>query len=94
MHHATQPFPTPKNYTKPHSKPYSKSGDNMVMDPIVKMYDIRTMKSLAPIAFPSGPSFLRFHPKFSSTLFVTSLMGQVQICDIGGANMNDKFFQV
>lgn len=40
-------------------------------DPMVKAYDLRTMRALPPIPFPLGPYLCRFHPLFS-TLLVAS----------------------
>jgi hypothetical protein len=41
------------------------------LEPAVKVWDVRaTPRPLAHISFPGGPAFLRFLPKFSSTLLM------------------------
>lgn len=37
------------------------------------------------VAFPAGPSLLRFHPKFSSTILVASSSGTFTLADTSGA---------
>lgn len=70
------------------------------MDPLVKVYDIRmTIRSLAPIPFPSGPMFLKMHPTLSSTCIVGSQTGQFQMCDVSSLTMGSfappsHFYQV
>ncbi|KAJ3043872.1 poly(A)-specific ribonuclease [Rhizophlyctis rosea] len=65
----------------------------MVVDPMVKLFDIRTMKSLPPLPFPVGPSLLKFHPKLSGTILAASQSGQFQICDVANQSSNVSFFQ-
>lgn len=64
----------------------------MSFDAMIKLYDIRTMRTLPPISFPSGPNHLLFHPKLSSTILAASQTGQFQICDVSNVS-NIKFFQ-
>ncbi|KAJ3219092.1 poly(A)-specific ribonuclease [Dinochytrium kinnereticum] len=71
-----------------------KRGDQMMIEPMIKLYDIRTMRSLPPIPFPAGPYFLKFHPTLSSTVFTSSQTGQLQICDIESPSTNVQFYQV
>ncbi|CAB4393897.1 unnamed protein product [Rhizophagus irregularis] len=66
---------------------------NLIIDPLVKVYDIRTMRPLVPMPFPTGPCFLKMHPKLSTTVFIASRSGQFHVCDIG--NTSDiHFYQV
>ncbi|KAG6850532.1 hypothetical protein H0H93_012148 [Arthromyces matolae] len=51
-------------------------------DPLVKIYDLRTMRSLPPIAFSSGPAFLQVLPKRASTIAIVSSQGLVNVVDI------------
>ncbi|KAG0150617.1 hypothetical protein CROQUDRAFT_38040 [Cronartium quercuum f. sp. fusiforme G11] len=53
-----------------------------VRDPLVKVFDVRALRPLPPINFPSIPSLVRFHPRMSSTLFIASALGQLEILDI------------
>ncbi|ORX52131.1 hypothetical protein BCR36DRAFT_582638 [Piromyces finnis] len=55
---------------------------NMALDPMIKLFDIRTMKSLDPISLENGPSFLKFHPKYSSMLTSISQSGELIIVNI------------
>ncbi len=65
-----------------------------VLDPVVKVYDVRTMRPLSPIAFPPGALFLKFHPKFSSSLFIVSQNGQLQLCEAQGDLTNVQMYHV
>ncbi|KAJ3104577.1 poly(A)-specific ribonuclease [Phlyctochytrium planicorne] len=73
---------------------FSVRGEHMIIEPMIKLYDIRTMKSLPPIPFPNGPYFLKFHPLLKSTLFTSSQTGHLQICDIESPSSNVQFFQL
>ena len=54
-----------------------------VRDSFVKVFDLRMMRSLAPIPFANGPAVIKIHPKFSSFLYTCTPTGQFQSCDIG-----------
>lgn len=61
---------------------------SLIMDPLVKVYDIRmSVRTLAPIPFPSGPMFLKMHPTLSTTCLVASQTGQFQMCDVSSLIM-------
>lgn len=61
---------------------YSQRHGSYVLDPLVSVYDLRTLKPIAPIAFPAGASFVRLHPKLSTVAFVASKSGQIQVLDM------------
>lgn len=71
-----------------------------MVDPLVKVYDIRmSIRALAPIPFPSGPIFLRMHPRLSTTVFIVSQSGQFQVCDVSNLAMGlhapaGQFYQI
>ncbi|MBW0476095.1 hypothetical protein O181_015810 [Austropuccinia psidii MF-1] len=65
-----------------------------VRDPLVKVFDIRALKPLPPITFPSIPAHLRFHPRMPSTLFITSSIGQLQILDLANPLPTSSFYQL
>ncbi|CAG8494661.1 13748_t:CDS:10 [Funneliformis mosseae] len=69
---------------------FSARHGNLIIDPLVKVYDIRTMRPLVPMPFPTGPCFLKMHPKLSTTVFIVSQSGQFHVCDIG--NTSDIHF--
>jgi PAB-dependent poly(A)-specific ribonuclease subunit 2 len=62
-------------------------------DPLVRVYDIRTMRSLAPIAFTLGPAFINVLPRRHSSIVITSREGVVNIADVN-APAATEFYQV
>ncbi len=62
-------------------------------DPLVKIYDLRTLKALPPIPFSTGPAFITRFPNRPSTLAITSNQGLVQIVDSSNPASNE-FHQV
>ncbi|CCH46608.1 PAB-dependent poly(A)-specific ribonuclease subunit 2 [Wickerhamomyces ciferrii] len=72
---------------------FSQRHGTYVLDPLVNVYDLRTLKPLAPIAFPAGASFVRLHPKLSSVAFIASKTGQLQIVDMFNPT-NVSLFQI
>lgn len=64
-------------------------------DPLVKVFDVRQAgRALQHLPFPPGPTRLRFHPKFSSTLLVIAASGAVMLSDVQGGGGNFKNYQV
>ena len=63
-------------------------------DPLVKVYDIRTMRPLPPIPFSDGPAFINILPKRSSSLVITSNHGLVNIVNVLNPNSGSEFYQV
>lgn len=64
-------------------------------DPLVKVFDVRQAgRALTHLPFPPGPTRLRFHPKFSSTLIVIAASGAVMLTDVQGGGGNFKNYQV
>ncbi|ETN39586.1 uncharacterized protein HMPREF1541_05812 [Cyphellophora europaea CBS 101466] len=53
-----------------------------VVDPLAKVYDLKTLISLPPIPFQAGAAYVRLHPKLQTTSFVTSQTGQMQVLDL------------
>lgn len=51
-------------------------------DPLVNVFDLRTMQGLAPIAFPPGAYFVRLHPKLPSVIMIASQGGQMHCVDM------------
>jgi len=68
--------------------------DSFVIDPLLKVYDARMLRSLAPIPFSAGPYFVRFHPKFSSTVFAVAQSGEFQVLDIANPHNSVQFHYV
>lgn len=66
----------------------------MVADPFIKVYDIRMMRPLLPVAFAAGPMLLRFHPKLTSTAIVSSQTGLFQVVDITITSGGTDVFQM
>ncbi|CAL1703566.1 unnamed protein product [Somion occarium] len=59
-------------------------------DPLVKVYDIRTMRALPPVPFSNGPAFINRIPTRSSTIVVTSNEGLINVVDV--TNPTDSEF--
>ena len=62
-------------------------------DPLVKVYDIRTMTPLPPIAFSAGPAFIHAIPTRTSSLVVVSNQGLINVVDASNSASNE-FYQV
>ncbi|KAK9473883.1 ubiquitin carboxyl-terminal hydrolase-domain-containing protein [Dipodascopsis tothii] len=56
-------------------------GSAYLLDPLLNIYDLRTLRPQPPVPFPAGAGFVRLHPKMSTTCVVSSLAGQMQILD-------------
>lgn len=65
-----------------------------VRDPLVKVFDIRALRPIAPITFASIPALVRFHPRMPSTLFIASSIGQLQILDLANPLPTSSFYQL
>lgn len=51
----------------------------------LQVYDLRAAPHMTgSVAFPAGPSLLRFHPKFSTTLLIASSSGTFTLADSSG----------
>ncbi|OAV97453.1 hypothetical protein PTTG_26056 [Puccinia triticina 1-1 BBBD Race 1] len=73
---------------------YSLKQGHPVRDPLVKVFDVRALRPLPPITFSSSPAHVRFHPRMSSTLFITSSTGQLQIIDLAQPIPTSSFYQL
>lgn len=62
---------------------FSQRDTHYVLDPLVKIFDIRTLRPLVPVPFPAGPTYVRMHPKMSTTAFVVGQSGLFHIVDTG-----------
>lgn len=60
---------------------FSPRKNGFLPDLLVNLFDLRAMKPLAPVPFPSGASFVRLHPKLSTCCMIASTNGQVQSLD-------------
>ncbi|KAG8904957.1 poly(A)-specific ribonuclease [Tulasnella sp. 403] len=65
-----------------------------LLDPLVKVYDIRTMRTLAPIQFSQGATHVNVHPKKSSSLVVTSAQGLVAVIDLLNPVSGNEYHQL
>ncbi|KAF9456453.1 ubiquitin carboxyl-terminal hydrolase-domain-containing protein [Collybia nuda] len=63
-------------------------------DPLVKVYDLRTMRPLPPIPFSSGPAFIQVLPKRPSTIAVISSEGLINIVDVSDPTATSEFYQL
>ncbi|KAG5418301.1 PAN2 [Candida metapsilosis] len=67
---------------RPRRNVYNQSSTDYITDPLVNIYDIRTMRALTPVAFPAGASSVRFHPKLPNIVIVASVHGQIHFIDL------------
>ncbi|WWD08075.1 hypothetical protein V865_006185 [Kwoniella europaea PYCC6329] len=63
-------------------------------DPLVKIYDIRTLRPLPPISFPAGPAFALLHPTDPSKLVISSQQGMLQTVDMSTGSTGSMFQQL
>lgn len=54
----------------------------MALERLVRVYDLKNQRSVAPVTFGQGAAFVRMHPKLSSTCIVLSAMGAIQSIDV------------
>lgn len=57
-----------------------------IVDPLANVYDLKTLNPLPPIPFHAGAAYVRMHPKLSTTSFVASQTGQLQVVDLMNPN--------
>ncbi|KAH9484202.1 PAN2-PAN3 deadenylation complex catalytic subunit PAN2 [Psilocybe cubensis] len=63
-------------------------------DPLVKVYDVRTMRPLPPIPFSAGPAFIHALPNRTSTLVVVSLHGLIHVVDASNPAASIELYQL
>jgi hypothetical protein len=80
------PTPHRLNLTNRQSRP--------IPDQLVKVYDMRTMRPLPPVAFSAGPAFINVLPKRSSTIVIASSQGLINVVDVSNASTASEFHQV
>ncbi|KAF8201644.1 ubiquitin carboxyl-terminal hydrolase-domain-containing protein [Pholiota molesta] len=68
-----------------HSRPFP--------DPLVKVYDLRTMRPMPPIPFSAGPAFIHTIPNRTSSLVVISNQGLINVVDASNSASNE-FYQL
>jgi PAB-dependent poly(A)-specific ribonuclease subunit 2 len=61
---------------------YSLRANGLVADPLVKVFDLRMMKFMVPIPFPSGPSIAKFHPSMTSVILAASQEGSMLLNEL------------
>eukprot|EP00727_Mastigamoeba_balamuthi_P006450 m51a1_g2425 hypothetical protein (1175) ;mRNA; f:815855-826879 len=54
------------------------------VDPYLKLIDIRKGRTLTPVLVPNGPTHVKFHPSFSSTIIVVTQDAQFRVADVLG----------
>lgn len=63
-------------------------------DPLVKFFDIRTLRPLPPITFPAGPALINVNTKQPNIVTITSSQGLINIVDMTKLNEGGQFHQV
>lgn len=64
------------------SMPGGSFANDFIVDPLINIFDVRMMRSLAPIAFPFGANWVKFHPKLPNILVVASSGGEIEFVDM------------
>ncbi|TPX39823.1 hypothetical protein SeMB42_g03619 [Synchytrium endobioticum] len=72
----------------------SERSGTQVREPLVKIFDLRAMRSLPPVSFTAKASFVKFLPKLSSTALITSAKGTFQICDVLNSTSSIQFYAI
>ena len=72
------------------TRPY---GHSPSLDTLAKVFDLKKLEQLAPIAFHAGAAFVQIHPKWSTTSVISSQNGQIHVTDIMNAE-NVKLLHV
>ncbi|XP_028929154.1 PAN2-PAN3 deadenylation complex catalytic subunit PAN2 isoform X3 [Ornithorhynchus anatinus] len=71
---------------------FSSRPGGLACDRFLKVYDLRTLRSVTPLQVHVDPAFLRFIPTYTSRLAIVSQTGQCQFCEPTGlANPADIF---
>ncbi|CAJ2505173.1 Uu.00g125670.m01.CDS01 [Anthostomella pinea] len=60
-----------------------------IPDPFVNVFDLKNMVSMSPIPFPAGASYVRMHPRMSTTTIVVTQLGQMQVVDLMNPNTSN-----
>ncbi|KAF8889778.1 WD40-repeat-containing domain protein [Gymnopilus junonius] len=63
-------------------------------DPLVKIYDLRTMRPLPPIPFSAGPAFIHALPNRTSSIAIISNQGLINIVDVSNISAFNEFYQL
>ncbi|KAI4925267.1 poly(A)-specific ribonuclease [Alternaria conjuncta] len=53
-----------------------------MLDPFTNVFSLKTLKQLPPIPFHTGAAYVRMHPRMSTTAFIASQNGQMQVIDL------------
>lgn len=53
-----------------------------LLDPLAKVFDLKTLMPLPPVAFHTGAAYVRLHPRMVSTGIIAGTGGQLQVLDI------------
>ncbi|KZT28674.1 hypothetical protein NEOLEDRAFT_1224080 [Neolentinus lepideus HHB14362 ss-1] len=64
------------------------------LDPLVKIYDLRTFRALPPVPFSDGPAYINVQPKRQSSIVITSNQGLINIVDVSNPNKAYEFYHL
>jgi PAB-dependent poly(A)-specific ribonuclease subunit 2 len=66
-----------------------------MLDPFTNVFSLKTLKQLPPIPFQTGAAFVQMHPRMSTTAFIASQNGQMQVIDLmnpDSANLRQSMY--
>lgn len=58
-----------------------------MLDPLARVFDLKTLMPLPPVTFHVGAAFIRMHPRMLTTGIIASRSGQLQMVDIMNSSM-------
>lgn len=59
-----------------------RQGQIPMLDPMVNAFDLKNLKQMHSVSFPSGAAYVRLHPRLSSTIIIVSQYGQIHEVDL------------
>lgn len=59
-----------------------RQGQIPMLDPMVNAFDLKNLKQMHSVSFPSGAAYVRLHPRLSSTIIIVSQYGQMHEVDL------------
>ncbi|KAI8910963.1 ubiquitin carboxyl-terminal hydrolase-domain-containing protein [Gorgonomyces haynaldii] len=73
---------------------FSSRNGSLVVDPLIKLYDLRTNKALPPLPCSIGPHLVKFSPLSTDIVFASNALGSIQQLHVSPSEQHhNKFMQ-
>jgi len=59
----------------------------LMIEPLIKLWDLRMTRLVDTFAHPAGPSFIKFQPKYDGRIVVVSQLGELSTLDTARGGM-------